>query len=96
MHRAAKDPSSQALYWRGGRGVINIIPSVRNGPVIGILGVTEDNELMMTSAEGVVIREPIREISVIGRNTQGVRLMRLAKGDKVAAIAKVIIENDQS
>ncbi len=84
------------LYKRGGRGVINIIPSVRNGPVIGILGVTEDNELMMTSAEGVVIREPIREISVIGRNTQGVRLMRLAKGDKVAAIAKVIIENDQS
>ncbi|MBU2559362.1 DNA gyrase subunit A [archaeon] len=82
------------LHKRGGKGVINIIPSVRNGPVIGILGVTEENELMMTSAEGVVIRSPVKGISVIGRNTQGVTLMKLAKGDKVAAIAKVIIEND--
>jgi len=81
------------LHRRGGKGVINIIPNVRNGPVVGILGVTEDNELMVTSADGVVIREPIREISVIGRNTQGVRLMRLTKGDKVAAIEKVIIED---
>jgi DNA gyrase subunit A len=84
------------LHRRGGKGVINIIPSVRNGPVVGMLGVTEDNELMMTSAEGVVIRSPVKGISVIGRNTQGVTLMKLAKGDKVAAIAKVIIENDQS
>ena len=63
------------------------------------MGVTEDNELMMTSAEGVVIRSPVKGISVIGRNTQGVTLMKLAKGDKVAAIAKVIVEdnnNDQS
>jgi DNA gyrase subunit A len=82
------------LHRRGGKGVINIIPSVRNGPVVGILGVTEDNELMLTSAEGVVIRSPVKGISVIGRNTQGVTLMKLAKGDKVAAIAKVIIEND--
>jgi DNA gyrase subunit A len=84
------------LHRRGGKGVINIIPSVRNGPVVGMLGVTKDNELMMTSAEGVVIRSPVKGISVIGRNTQGVTLMKLAKGDKVAAIAKVIIENDQS
>ncbi len=87
------------LHRRGGKGVINIIPSVRNGPVVGIVGVTEDNELMMTSAEGVVIRSPVKGISVIGRNTQGVTLMKLAKGDKVAAIAKVIVEdnnNDQS
>ncbi|MEE8402855.1 MAG: DNA gyrase C-terminal beta-propeller domain-containing protein, partial [Candidatus Hydrothermarchaeaceae archaeon] len=83
------------IHRRGGKGVINIIPSVRNGPVVGILGVTEDNELMMTSAEGVVIRQPIKEISVIGRNTQGVRLMRLGKGDKVAAIAKVIVEDEE-
>jgi DNA gyrase subunit A len=82
------------IHKRGGKGVINIIPSVRNGPVIGMLGVTKDNELMMTSAEGVVIRSPVKGISVIGRNTQGVTLMKLAKGDKVAAIAKVIIEND--
>lgn len=81
------------LHRRGGKGVINIIPSVRNGPVVGILGVTEDNELMLTSAEGVVIRSPVKGISVIGRNTQGVTLMKLAKGDKVAAIAKVIVED---
>ncbi len=81
------------LHRRGGKGVINIIPSVRNGPVVGIVGVTEDNELMLTSAEGVVIRSPVKGISVIGRNTQGVTLMKLAKGDKVAAIAKVIVED---
>jgi DNA gyrase subunit A len=86
------------IHRRGGKGVINIIPSVRNGTVVGILGVTEKNELMMTSAEGVVIRSPVKGISVIGRNTQGVTLMKLAKKDKVAAIAKVIIEenNNQS
>ncbi|MEE8401750.1 MAG: DNA gyrase C-terminal beta-propeller domain-containing protein, partial [Candidatus Hydrothermarchaeaceae archaeon] len=78
---------------RGGKGVINIIPSVRNGQVVGILGVTEENELMITSAEGVVIRQPVKQISVISRNTQGVTLMRLNKGDRVAAVAKVIVED---
>lgn len=81
------------LHRRGGKGVINIIPSKRNGLVVGIEGVTDENELMITSSNGVVIRQPIKQISVIGRNTQGVRLMKLEEGDKVAAIAKVLVED---
>lgn len=87
------DYEGYPLHRRGGKGVINIIPSVRNGQVVGILGVTEENELMITSAEGVVIRQPVKQISVISRNTQGVTLMRLNKGDRVAAVAKVIVED---
>ncbi|MFQ5815166.1 MAG: DNA gyrase subunit A [Candidatus Hydrothermarchaeaceae archaeon] len=78
---------------RGGKGVINIIPSVRNGPVIGIEEVSDDDELLLTSAQGVVIRLPIKGISMVGRNTQGVTLMKLEKRDKVVAMAKVIQED---
>jgi DNA gyrase subunit A len=78
---------------RGGKGVINIIPSVRNGPVVGIEEVSEDDELIVISAKGVVIRVPVKGISLIGRNTQGVTIMNLEKGDKVVAVAKVLQED---
>ncbi len=84
------------LQRRGGKGVINIIPSVRNGPVIGIEEVSDEDELLLTSANGVVIRLPVNGISTVGRNTQGVTLMKLVKGDKVVAKAKVIREEDDS
>ncbi|GBE55581.1 MAG TPA: DNA gyrase subunit A [Euryarchaeota archaeon] len=74
---------------RGGKGVINIIPSVRNGLVIGILSVKDDDEIILTSSKGIVIRVPVKDISVIGRNTQGVKIMNLDKGDSVVALSKV-------
>ena len=77
------------LQRRGGKGVINIIPSVRNGLVVGVLSVLDSDEVVLTSAKGVVIRLKAKEISVMGRNTQGVRLMKLEEGDRVVAIAKV-------
>jgi len=80
---------------RGGKGVINIIPSVRNGPVIGIEEVSDDDEIILTSANGVVIRLPVKGISTVGRNTQGVTLMRLKEGDKVVAKAKVLEVEDE-
>jgi DNA gyrase subunit A len=80
------------LHRRGGKGVINIIPSKRNGLVVGIEAVNDGDEIMITSQKGVVIRQLVKEISVIGRNTQGVRLMKLEEGDKVAAMAKVTVE----
>lgn len=86
--------SEYPLQRRGGKGVINIIPSVRNGLVVGLLEVTEKDELMVTSSEGVIIRMPVKGIPVLGRNTQGVRLMRLNKGDKVVAVTKVTPEED--
>jgi DNA gyrase subunit A len=75
---------------RGGKGVINIIPSVRNGPVVDILSVMDEDEMIMISMGGVLIRQNGKGIPVIGRNTQGVRLMRLEEGDKVAAITRVL------
>ncbi|WP_456475179.1 DNA gyrase subunit A [Candidatus Pyrohabitans sp.] len=77
------------LQRRGGKGVINIIPSVRNGLVVGVLSVWDTDEVVLTSAKGVVIRFKVKEISVMGRNTQGVRLMKLDESDHVVALAKV-------
>ncbi len=74
---------------RGGKGVITIIPSLRNGLVIAIKTVYEDDELLVTSQNGNVIRIPVRDIRMQGRNTQGVRIMRLDSGDRAVAVARV-------
>jgi len=78
------------LINRGGQGVINIICSERNGNVVGIKSVSEEDEIMLISQKGIIIRTRCNLISVIGRNTQGVRLMKLEEGDKVVSAAKII------
>jgi len=82
------------LQGRGGKGVINIITSERNGVAVDIKEVTDGDELIVTSLEGIVIRLPASDISVIGRSTQGVRIMKLNEGDKVVAVAKIAPEED--
>ncbi len=82
-------------HGRGGQGMINIITSERNGGVVGIAEVAGQDEVMLTTQKGVVIRMPVSGISVQGRNTQGVRLMKLDEGDKVVAVAKVVKEEEQ-
>ncbi|MFH1380388.1 MAG: DNA gyrase C-terminal beta-propeller domain-containing protein, partial [bacterium] len=77
---------------RGGKGVINIKTTKRNGQVIGIRRVKEDDDLMLMTIHGQIIRQPIKNISHIGRNTQGVRLVSLNEGDKLAAIAYIVKE----
>ncbi|HLD12822.1 MAG TPA: DNA gyrase subunit A [Candidatus Nanoarchaeia archaeon] len=74
---------------RGGSGVINIKITEKNGPVAGITTVTEDEEVLFMTTQGQAIRVPVNNISSIGRNTQGVRIMKLNEGDKVNAIAKI-------
>ncbi len=74
---------------RGGKGVINIKTTERNGLVVGIRSVVSDDQIMLVSTGGIMIRMPVANISIIGRNTQGVRLMRLEKGTKVASIGKI-------
>ncbi|MEA3430027.1 MAG: DNA gyrase subunit A, partial [Nanoarchaeota archaeon] len=78
------------LISRGGVGVRNIICSERNGKVVTIRSVKDSVEVMFISQNGIVIRIPAKGISIIGRNTQGLRLMRLNPGDKVVAAAKII------
>jgi len=74
---------------RGGKGIINIKISERNGEVIGIRQVLEEDELMIVSSDGTLIRLRVKGISVIGRNTQGVTLIDLREGDRVVGIAKL-------
>ncbi|PIZ53516.1 DNA gyrase subunit A, partial [Candidatus Woesearchaeota archaeon CG_4_10_14_0_2_um_filter_33_10] len=78
------------LINRGGSGVINIQCTERNGKVVAIKSVNGDDEIILISKNGIVIRMLANGISVIGRNTQGVRLMRLGQDDKVVSAAKVI------
>ena len=79
---------------RGGKGVINLKVTDKTGPVIGIKVVRPNQELMLISADGIVIRTNIEDISVISRNTQGVKLMSTAENDKVASMATLEQKND--
>jgi DNA gyrase subunit A len=75
---------------RGGRGVITIRTTKRNGMVVAVLEVTDNDEVMMMTKKGQVIRLPMSKVSVIGRNTQGVRLMNLQRDDEVTDVAHVV------
>jgi DNA gyrase subunit A len=78
---------------RGGKGVINIITDERNGNAVVTREVVGGQEIVVTTQDGIVIRTRVDEVSLIGRNTKGVRIMRLNEGDKVVAVAKIIPEN---
>ena len=80
---------------RGGIGVINIHTGPRNGTVEGLRTVADNDELIVITAKGVIIRQPVKEIRVIKRNTKGTRLIRLDKGDRVVSIAKVAVEEEE-
>ncbi|MAT70563.1 MAG: DNA gyrase subunit A [Planctomycetaceae bacterium] len=77
---------------RGGKGLRDIKTSDRNGNVIGIVRVHEGEELMMMTARGKIQRIRVSDVSVIGRNTQGVRIMNVDEGDALAAIVRVPAE----
>jgi DNA gyrase subunit A len=74
---------------RGGMGVITIKTTERNGMVVAILLVTNEDDLMLMTDRGKIIRMPIKDISVIGRNTQGVRLIAMAPGERVVSAARL-------
>jgi DNA gyrase subunit A len=77
---------------RGGKGLRDIKTTERNGPVIGIVRVSDDDELMMMTARGKIQRVKVSDFNPIGRNTQGVRIMSLEEGDTLAAIVWVPTE----
>ncbi len=77
---------------RGGKGIINIKTSERNGEVVAIKEVLDDDELILITKDGIANRQAVKDISVIGRNTQGVRLISLGKGDIVTDVARVARE----
>lgn len=75
---------------RGGLGVVNIKTSARNGKVVGVVFVDEDDEIMIVSGAGKILRTRVADISLIGRATQGVRILDLGDDDHVVAVAKAI------
>ncbi len=74
---------------RGGQGVIAIQTSKRNGRTVGMLQVGEDDEMMLISSNGTLVRTPVRDVSVMGRNTQGVRLIRVGSGQRLVGLARI-------
>ena len=80
---------------RGGKGLRDIRTSERNGPVIGIASVRDGDDIMLITTQGMVNRTHVREIRIVGRNTQGVRIMNLNEEDKIASIAKIAKEDVQ-
>jgi DNA gyrase subunit A len=78
---------------RGGKGLRDIRTSDRNGLVVSVEAVRDGDELMVITQQGMVTRMRVEEIRVIGRNTQGVRLMNLQEGDKVVTVAKIARED---
>ena len=88
------DYSEYSAQRRSGQGVINIKTSERNGKVVALMNVSDQDELMMMTATGMIIRTSISTIRSIGRNTQGVTLISLKKGDKLVSVAPVIGGDD--
>jgi DNA gyrase subunit A len=80
---------------RGSKGVRTIITNERNGRVIFVREATDEDEILLTSKEGMFVRIPVKDIRTQGRNTMGVRIMRLNDGDKVVSVAKLIENGDE-
>ena len=80
------------VHGRGGQGVIALQTSERNGRMVAALKVRAEDELMLISSNGTLVRTPITDISIQGRNTQGVRLMRLDEGDRLVGMECVVKE----
>jgi len=76
-------------HGRGGQGVIALQTTDRNGATVAALQVRADHELMLISSTGTLVRTPVADISVVGRNTQGVRLIRLAEGERLTGVERV-------
>jgi DNA gyrase subunit A len=77
------------VHGRGGQGVIAIQTTERNGQLVAATQVTTENELMVMSSSGTIVRTPASEVSVLGRNTQGVRLMKLDEGERLIGVESV-------
>jgi DNA gyrase subunit A len=77
------------VYGRGGQGVIGIQASDRNGQIVGAVQVTENEEMMLISNQGTLVRSKVSEVSILGRNTQGVRLIRLRNEELLTGLERV-------
>ena len=80
---------------RGGKGVFTLKSNEKTGKLISILEVLSEDDLMIITSEGIMIRQPVERLNIIGRNTQGVKLLKLDKGSSIASVTKVIKEDEK-
>lgn len=81
---------------RGSKGVRTIVTNERNGKVLFVREASDEDEVMLTTKNGMVVRVPVKDIRIQGRNTMGVRIMRLNEGDKVVSAAKIVENDDET
>ena len=80
---------------RGGKGVFTLKSNKKTGKLISILEVVSEDDLMIITSEGIMIRQPVERLNIIGRNTQGVKLLKLDDGSLIASVTKVIKEDEE-
>ncbi len=88
--------SDYRVQRRGGKGIITLKRTAKTGSIVALKEVLPHDELMMITRHGVIIRVPVDGIRVIGRNTQGVKVMLLDPGDTVVDVARVVTEQTEA
>ncbi|MCK6604778.1 MAG: DNA gyrase subunit A [Ignavibacteriaceae bacterium] len=89
------DVSDYRVTGRGGKGIITVKTTEKTGKLIAIMEVTDSEELIVITIQGMAIRMSMKDIRVMGRNTQGVRIVNLYEGDNISDIAKYVPEDDE-
>jgi len=90
------DLSDYRITNRGGKGVITVKTSEKVGKLISIKEVTDSDDLMIITSRGILIRQKVKDIRVMGRNAQGVRLIRLDENDTISAVARIAEEDKEN
>ncbi len=90
------DINDYRITRRGGKGVITVKTTDKVGKMISMMEVVDKDELVIISTQGMVIRQAVKDLRVMGRNTQGVRVIKLNEGDSIADIARIIPEDEDS
>ena len=80
---------------RGGKGIITLKTTSKVGKMVAMLEVVDNDDLMIITDSGIMIRQSVKDIRTIGRNTQGVKLLRLDKGAKISSVTKVMEKEDE-
>jgi DNA gyrase subunit A len=83
------------LQTRGGKGIINVRTTDRNGRVVAVPFVHEEDEVMVITAQGMILRMRVKDVAIHGRATQGVRLIELGEGDHVVGVAKLAEKDEE-
>ncbi|KGM06138.1 DNA gyrase subunit A [Methylophaga thiooxydans] len=81
---------------RGGQGIISIQTSERNGSVVGAVQVCDEDQIMLITNGGTLVRTPVKDVSLVGRNTQGVRLINLSKNEKLVGVERVLEDEEDA